>query len=85
MEVAEELKGRSLSSEQLAWIALAGLVVLHVALAVLVFDPKPFVGGDNAGYIILAESIETGQGYRDIHIPGAPRHGQYPPVRRGMD
>jgi hypothetical protein len=80
MEVAEELKGRSLSSERLAWIALAGLVLLHVALAVLQFDPKPFVGGDNAGYMILAESIETGQGYRDIHIPGAPRHGQYPPV-----
>lgn len=80
MEVAEELKGRSLSSEQLAWTALVGLVVLHVALAVLVFDPKPFVGGDNAGYMILAESIETGQGYRDIHIPGSPRHGQYPPV-----
>jgi hypothetical protein len=80
MEVAEELKGRSLSSERLAWAILAGLVVLHVALAILLFDPKPFVGGDNAGYMILAESIETGQGYRDIHIPGAPRHGQYPPV-----
>ncbi|MGD2218344.1 MAG: glycosyltransferase family 39 protein [Gemmatimonadales bacterium] len=80
MEVAEELKGRSLSSERLAWGFLAGLVVLHVALALLLFDPKPFVGGDNAGYMILAESIETGQGYRDIHIPGAPRHGQYPPA-----
>ncbi len=80
MEEAEELKRRSLSSEGLAWVFLAGLVFLHVALAVLLFDPKPFVGGDNAGYMILAESIETGQGYRDIHIPGAPQHGQYPPV-----
>ncbi|MGD2152560.1 MAG: glycosyltransferase family 39 protein [Gemmatimonadales bacterium] len=78
--MAEELKGRSLSGERLGWILFAGLVLLHVALALLVFDPKPFVGGDNAGYMILAESIETGQGYRDIHIPGAPRHGQYPPV-----
>jgi hypothetical protein len=78
--VAEELKGQGLSGERLAWVLLAGLVILHVALALLLFDPKPFVGGDNAEYMILAESIDTGQGYRDIHIPGAPRHGQYPPV-----
>jgi hypothetical protein len=80
MEVAEGLKGRRISSERLAWLLVATLVTLHVVLAVLVFDPKPFPGGDNAGYMILAESIETGQGFRDIHLPGAPRHGQYPPV-----
>lgn len=62
------------------WIALGGLLLSHLLLAVFLFDPKPFVGGDNAGYMILAESLESGRGYRDIHLPGAPRHAQYPPV-----
>jgi hypothetical protein len=65
------------------WAAVAGLVVLHVVLAVLLFDPKPFVGGDNAGYMILAESLASGQGYRDVYLPGAPRHAQYPPLYPG--
>ncbi len=76
----EERKLRGLTGERLAWVIVGGFVALHVLLAVLLFDPKPFVGGDNAGYMILAESIETGQGYRDIHLPGTPRHAQYPPV-----
>lgn len=46
----------------------------------MLLDPKPFVGGDNAGYMALAESLRTGQGYRDIYLPDAPLHAQYPPV-----
>ncbi|UCC72696.1 MAG: glycosyltransferase family 39 protein [Gemmatimonadota bacterium] len=80
MAVAEALKRRGLSGGRLAWGAFAGLIVVHVVLAILLFDPKPYVGGDNAGYMILAESIRTGQGYTDIHLPNAPRHAQYPPV-----
>jgi hypothetical protein len=64
---------------QIIWAALALTVALHVILALLLFDPKPFVGGDNAGYMILAESLESGQGYRDLHIPGSPRHVTHPP------
>jgi hypothetical protein len=64
----------------LKWVALAGIVAAHLALAVLLFDPTPFVGGDNANYMILAESIGSGQGYRDLYLPGAPRHAQYPPL-----
>jgi len=30
--------------------------------------------------MILAESIGTGQGYRDLHIVGAPLHAKYPPL-----
>ncbi len=70
---------RRISVVQLTWAALAGLVAAHVILAILLFDPKPFVGGDNAGYMILAESLQTGQGYRNIHLPAAPLHSQYPP------
>jgi hypothetical protein len=76
-----EVQGRAgWSRERTAWAALAGLVALHVVLAVLLFDPKPFIGGDNAGYMILAESLASGQGYRDIYLPGAPPHAQYPPL-----
>ncbi|MFQ5417121.1 MAG: glycosyltransferase family 39 protein [Myxococcota bacterium] len=60
-------------------LLLCGLVGLHVAFAALLFDREPMIGGDNAHYMILAESIGTGQGYRDIHIPSAPNHAQYPP------
>ncbi len=75
---AEKKLGR-LAGDQLAWGILGGLVVAHLILAILLFDPKPFIGGDNAGYMILAESLETGQGYRNIHLPGSPWHAQYPP------
>lgn len=62
------------------WAALVGLVIVHVLLVVFLFEPKPFIGGDNAGYMILAESMEVGQGYRDIYLPDAPRHTEFPPV-----
>ena len=61
------------------WAAVVGLIIVHVLLAVFLFEPKPFIGGDNAGYMILAESIETGQGYRDVYLPDAPLHSEFPP------
>ncbi len=73
------VRGR-LSSERAIWAGLAGLLALHILLALLLFDPKPFVGGDNAAYMALAESLETGSGYRNIYLPDATRHAQYPPV-----
>lgn len=59
---------------------LLGILVVHLVLAFLLFNPRPFTGGDNAHYIILAESIGTGQGYRDLHIVGTPLHAKYPPL-----
>lgn len=73
-------KGWSLSTGRVAWAVLAAAVLSHIVLGVLLFDPKPFVGGDNAGYMALAESIEKGLGYRDVYLPDTPRHAQYPPV-----
>ncbi len=67
------------SPGNLLWAILGCLVVAHIVLAYLLFDPKPFVGGDNAGYMALAEALRTGQGYRDLYLPGIPRHAQYPP------
>jgi hypothetical protein len=42
------------------------------------FDPKLFTGGDNAVYVILAQSICSGKGYKDLYLPGEPPHSQYP-------
>ena len=34
---------------------------------------------DGAGYAVLAESLASGRGYREIDIPDAPRHAHFPP------
>jgi hypothetical protein len=62
-------------------LPLAGLVLLlHALLALLVFDPTPFTGGDNAGYIALARSLLEGRGYLELYDPATPPHTQYPPA-----
>ncbi len=55
------------------------LMVIFIIINILNFDPKLFLGGDNAHYLILAKSLITGQGYRDIFMPDMPAHSQYPP------
>lgn len=50
----------------------------YLLLSLLMFDPKLFTGGDNATYVILAESLAGGSGYRNIHLPDRPPHTQYP-------
>lgn len=57
----------------------AAAVGLHVLLALILYEPILFPGGDNAEYMILGESLRTGQGYHDLHLPGAPLHTKYPP------
>ena len=56
------------------WFLLA-----YVVISLLVFDPKPFLGGDNARYIILAEALVSGEGYCDIQLIGKPLHRTFPP------
>lgn len=60
-----------------AW-ALAGAAV-SLALALALFDPRLFTGGDNAAYYALAEALARGRGYVDLTAPGAPVESQYPP------
>jgi hypothetical protein len=50
-----------------------------VVLSVLLFDPKPATFGDNAIYMILGKSLADGTGYRNIYLPNAPVHTQFPP------
>jgi 4-amino-4-deoxy-L-arabinose transferase-like glycosyltransferase len=61
-------------------ILLVALLILETVLVWGVFVPSPHPGGDNAGYVALAHSIHTGQGYTEIWDPSAPPHTKYPPV-----
>ncbi len=58
--------------------AWAGAAVA-LGLALLLFDPRLFTGGDNAAYYALAEALATGRGYVDLIAPGHPPHAVYPP------
>ena len=61
-------------------LAAVGFALLHLLLGFLVFEPTLFPGGDNAGYLILGEALRSGEGYRDLHLPGTPPHARYPPL-----
>ena len=54
------------------------VLVLFAVLALLVFDPMPFVGGDNAAYVSLSRSLVQGRGLSEIWTPEAKPHTQYP-------
>ena len=58
----------------------AGFAALHLVLGILVFESILFTGGDNAHYLILGEALRTGEGYRDLYLPGTPLHARYPPL-----
>lgn len=47
-------------------------------LALVLFDPKLSVGGDDATYILLSKAIASGDGLVEIWTPGRPAHTQYP-------
>jgi len=53
---------------------------VEAVLAWSVFVPSPHPGGDNAGYVALAHSLLSGNGYTEIWDPAAPPHTKYPPV-----
>lgn len=51
--------------------------MLYGAFSLLAFDPKPFVGGDNATYILLSQAMVQGRGFVDHWMPGEPPHTVY--------
>ncbi len=59
------------------WALAGGVVAMVVALAV--FDPYLFTGGDNIAYYALTRALATGQGYVDLIAPGARPETVYPP------
>lgn len=56
------------------------LIVTHVLLAFLTFEPRPHTGGDNAAYITLARSLIEHGSYTELWDPAEPPHTKYPPV-----
>jgi 4-amino-4-deoxy-L-arabinose transferase-like glycosyltransferase len=60
------------------------LALLHLLLALAVFDPTVFTGGDNAAYLSLARSLLERHAYLSTWEPLTPPHTQYPPVFPGM-
>lgn len=60
------------------------LALLHGLLALVLLDPMLDTGGDSAVYLSLARSLVESGEYRDLYLPGAPPHTQYPPVFAGM-
>jgi hypothetical protein len=62
-------------------IALAAaLALLHVAFALLTFEPRPHTGGDNGAYITLGRSLLEHGTYTELWDPAEPPHTKYPPV-----
>jgi len=62
-----------------ARIAIA-LAAVHAVLALVAFNPSPFMGGDNGAYYALARSLVERHAYLSLWEPSAPAHTQYPPV-----
>ncbi|HEX8429866.1 MAG TPA: glycosyltransferase family 39 protein, partial [Longimicrobium sp.] len=62
------------------WIVAAALAALHLALALLAFQPAPYIGGDNGVYVALARSLAENGSYRDLWDPALRPHAQYPPL-----
>jgi hypothetical protein len=58
----------------------SGLVVVQLLLVVGVWIPVPHNGGDNAGYVSLAHSLLSGEGYVEAWDPARPLHTKYPPL-----
>jgi hypothetical protein len=59
------------------WL-LISILALFILISLLMFDPKPFVGGDNAAYVSLSKSLVQGKGLSEIWTPEGKAHTQYP-------
>ncbi|HYH79355.1 MAG TPA: hypothetical protein VEX86_06150 [Longimicrobium sp.] len=62
------------------WKVALGFALLHGVLAVMAFNPSPYVGGDNATYMALAQSLAERHGYLELWDPAMRPHTQYPPL-----
>lgn len=54
------------------------ILVLYLILAGLLLNPDLPIEGDSPIFFNLAQSISSGNGYKDIYFPGNPSHIQYP-------
>ena len=63
---------------RLPWLVL--LLVCLVLFGSTVHNELGDIGGDSATYVLLAKSLATGQGYRDLADPAQRPHVKYPPL-----
>ena len=56
------------------------VVALHMAMAAASMSPTPHIGGDNAGYLALANSLAQHGAYVETWRPGSPPHAKFPPA-----
>lgn len=54
------------------------LFAMFLLLTIFVYDPKPALGGDNIHYLLLARSLISFKGYKDLWHPEERPHTQYP-------
>lgn len=55
------------------------LFLVFIQVYPYIFDAKIFLGGDNADYYILANSLASSDGYTFFHMPGSPAANHFPP------
>lgn len=60
--------------------SLVLVLALGALCAVLLLNEHLVPAGDNSTYVVLAQSLATGRGYRMISDPRAPDMGLYPPA-----
>ena len=73
----------SRSAAHARWLAAAlgtAVVALHMAMAAASMSPTPHIGGDNAGYLALANSLAQHGAYVETWHPGSPPHTKFPPA-----
>jgi hypothetical protein len=61
---------------------LLAVLIPAIVFAVVAWASQPYAVGvyhDDGVYAILAKALATGEGYRYLHIPGAPLANHYPP------
>jgi hypothetical protein len=61
---------------------LVPVVVVAVVLIAAILSITPWPVGaiqDDATYVVLAKSLATGEGYRQLNLPGTPQVVHYPP------
>lgn len=62
------------------WLLLGGTLVVSSVVVVSAFNQVPHTGGDNAGYLSLANGLLTEGAYTDAFDPEGLAHTKYPPV-----
>jgi hypothetical protein len=62
------------------WVILLIVALVHLAISLSALNPTPHNGGDNAGYLSLANSLATNANYIEIWDPADPLHTKYPPL-----